>query len=232
MVIWVVIPAAGIGSRMQSERPKQYLPLIDKCVLEESVAPFINMQEVKRIIVAVKPGDATWSTLSLSHHAKVEGIAGGKERYHSVLHGLQHIQAQAQLDDWVIVHDGVRPCLTQEEIYDLLRAVEGHRVGGVLGVPVRDTTKVVNHAGSIVRTTDRSILWNALTPQIFRYGLLLNAINKAIQEKKTPTDEAQAIELADRIPIMIKGRYTNIKITEPDDLHYARFLLNHRKQKK
>ena len=224
--IWVIIPAAGVGRRMGSATPKQYLLLNDKPVLEHTLNIFMAHDAVSEIVVAVSKEDEYWATLSISNQKPVLLAEGGKERSDSVLNGLKYIESKANDDDWVLVHDAARPCLRKEDLSLLIDSLSTHSVGGILAVPVRDTMKrAVAKTNLINKTVDRDDLWHALTPQMFRYKMLKDALEMALRKNQEITDEASAIELAGFQPKLIEGHADNIKITRPEDLELAAFFL-------
>ena len=168
---WAVIPAAGIGSRMQAEIPKQYLQINDKCILEYTLECFCSHTGIAGVVVVIAANDDHWHNLPVAAHAKVMTAAGGVERFNSVLNGLRHLQQRAAPDDWVLVHDAVRPCLHHDDIDRLMSELDEHPVGGLLALPVRDTMKRVNGAGEVIETVDRGGLcfgyrnWNRRSPR-------------------------------------------------------------------
>ena len=222
---WVVIPAAGTGSRMQSEIPKQYLKLGDRTVLEHTVEKFTRHKKISRIVVVISPDDPYWQTTTLAGNDQVSTASGGKERCDSVLNGLKALADYASEQDWVLVHDAARPCVSGKEIDSLITGAGDHKVGGILAVPVRDTMKRGNTHDEITETVNRDGLWHALTPQMFRYGKLVEAMTRASAAGKKVTDEAQAMELTGVNPLLVKGEISNIKITQMGDLELARFYL-------
>ncbi len=224
---WVVIPAAGVGSRMQADRPKQYLPLAGKSVIEQTIACFSHHPEISGIVVALSSGDPWWPSLTIDTHVPLYTADGGAERCHSVLNGLQLLSQYANEDDWVLVHDAARPCLRREDIDQLLSALTDDPVGGLLGLPVADTVKRTDTEGRVEATVPREQLWRALTPQMFRLGTLRNALQQALDDGFLVTDEASAIEHAGLRPQMVEGHGDNIKVTRPDDLRLAELFLHH-----
>ena len=223
---WVIIPAAGVGRRMKSSTPKQYLLLNGKPVLEHTLNVFLNHDAISQIVVAVSKEDEYWSTISVGNQKSVHKADGGKERCVSVLNGLKFIENQANDDDWVLVHDAARPCLRQEDLTLLIDKLSDHNVGGILAVPVRDTMKrAVANSQLIEKTVERKNLWHALTPQMFRYKMLKDALETALNNNQEITDEASAIELAGYQPELVEGHADNLKITRPEDLELAAFFL-------
>lgn len=227
---WAVVPAAGVGSRMQAEVPKQYLRLHGKCILEHTLDCFCAHPRIDGVVVVLAADDDRWRGLPVIGHPKMMTAPGGAERFNSVLNGLRYLHQHADQDDWILVHDAVRPCLRQEDIDQLLSVLHDHPVGGLLAVPVRDTMKRVNATGEVTGTVSRDGLWHALTPQMFRLGMLERAIEQAIAEAVPITDEAQAMELCGYRPLLVQGRADNIKITQRGDLPLAELFLAQREQ--
>ncbi len=245
--LWVVIPAAGRGARMAAERPKQYLRLAGKTVLEHTLACFADHPRVRGMVLAIALDDPYWPTLSLDLPMPVHIVPGGEQRSLSVLNALDLLAALGQPGDWVLVHDAARPNLARADLDRLLAEVGQDAVGGILGVPVRDTMKRAEGPGDILaselpagsprrgfgrrriaRTEPREGLWHALTPQMFRLGLLHASLRQALEEGVEVTDEASAIEHAGHRPLLVEGRADNIKITRPEDLALAEFYLARR----
>lgn len=220
--VWAVLPAAGSGVRMGGERPKQYRMLCGKTVIEHSLAALLALPQLQRLVVALAPNDACWQTLSVAAHPRVQIVAGGAERFQSVLNGLQALPAAD--DDWVLVHDAVRPCVSAADVQMLLNAVADDAVGGLLALPVADTIKR-SDAGRVSATLDRNGLWQAQTPQVFRYGLLKAALQDALAAGVVVTDEAAALERSGHAPLLVAGSARNIKLTWPQDMALAAALL-------
>ncbi|MBB3322283.1 MULTISPECIES: 2-C-methyl-D-erythritol 4-phosphate cytidylyltransferase [unclassified Atlantibacter] len=217
-----VVPAAGIGSRMQSDCPKQYLTIGDHTILEHAVASLLRHPRVGRVIVAVSPADKQFDALPLARDPRVTRVDGGRERADSVLAGLK-IAGDAA---WVLVHDAARPCLHPDDL-DALLAITAHsRVGGILAAPVRDTMKRGEPGTALIaHTVERIDLWHALTPQLFPLELLRDCLIRALNEGATITDEASALEHCGYHPELVAGRGDNIKVTRPEDLALAAFYL-------
>ncbi|AJZ90947.1 2-C-methyl-D-erythritol 4-phosphate cytidylyltransferase [Klebsiella michiganensis] len=217
-----VVPAAGIGSRMQTECPKQYLHIGDKTILEHAVASLMAHPRVGQVIVALSPNDTYFSSLPLATHPRVTAVTGGKQRADSVLAGLQAVDGA----QWVLVHDAARPCLHRDDLENLLAITVTSKVGGILAAPVRDTMKRGEPGkGLIAHTVDREDLWHALTPQLFPLELLRSCLLRALDEGATITDEASALEYCGFHPELINARADNIKVTRPEDLALAAFYL-------
>ncbi|MBP2848248.1 2-C-methyl-D-erythritol 4-phosphate cytidylyltransferase [Dickeya oryzae] len=215
-----VLPAAGNGSRMHSDRPKQYLSIGTKTILEHTVAALLRQPRIQRIIIAISADDPYFSALPLASDPRIQVVNGGRQRADSVLAGLQQVQ-QA---DWVLVHDAARPCLHQDDLSRLLLLTGQSEVGGILAAPVRDTMKR-SRDGRIDHTVEREALWHALTPQLFPLALLRSCLERALREGATITDEASALEYCGYQPQIVPGRADNIKVTRPEDLALAEFYL-------
>jgi 2-C-methyl-D-erythritol 4-phosphate cytidylyltransferase len=223
---WAVIPAAGSARRMgPSVVPKQYLALRGRSVLEWSVAPLLAHPDCAGIVVALAADDKQWRALELARDPRIATTVGGAERSVSVRHGLRELRDRAGQNDWVLVHDAARPCLSPHDLQHLIDTVQADEVGGLLAAPVSDTLKRSDGTGRIAATVDRTELWRALTPQMFRFGLLDRALDEAVLRRIDVTDEAQAVELLGSRPRLVAGSADNIKITVPEDLARAEHIL-------
>jgi 2-C-methyl-D-erythritol 4-phosphate cytidylyltransferase len=218
---WAVVPAAGIGQRMGAGIPKQYLSLAGRRVIDHTLDRLLEHPRIEAVCVALSAGDGLWRDCEHADDPRVSIVEGGEQRCHSVLNALSMLKRRAADDDWILVHDAARPCLSRSDLDRLIHSLTAHPVGGLLGVPVRDTLKAVDSEGRVERTVSREGLWHALTPQMFRLGLLHQALEKAIDNGAFVTDDASAIELAGYHPLMIEGDAGNIKITRPEDLRLA-----------
>lgn len=224
----VVIPASGIGKRMNSTVAKQYLRLSGKTVLEHTIDCFLQLPQVEEIVVAIAAHDETFSQLPISSHHKVNVVIGGKERANSVLNGLEYLHNKQS--QWVMVHDAARPCLEQSDILKLIQQCVQSNSAGILATPVRDTMKrsIVN-SQLIDKTEDRNNLWHALTPQCSKVSVLFQALNSQVSDSgdinSKVTDEASALELAGHGVALISGSAKNIKITQPEDLELAEYYI-------
>jgi len=225
MATWAIVPAAGVGLRMGSDTPKQYLSLNGTPVIAIALQKLASISEIKKIVVALHPQDRWFSQLRPSLDERVVTVIGGDQRHLSVLNALRSISAAAQEQDWVLVHDAVRPCVSSSDIRKLLTELDHHAIGGLLGAPAENTLKQVDDQAVVRSTLDRGDVWSAFTPQMFRYGLLLAAIESAVKKNVMITDEASAIELMGQRPQMIEGARTNIKITHTADLVLASKIL-------
>lgn len=221
---WAVIPAAGVGKRMLADRPKQYLALHGRTVLEHTLSRFLDHPLICGVVVAVTKGDPYWRELAITH-PKLMTAPGGEERCHSVLNALALLRMQAGDEDWVLVHDAARPCLRRADLDHLVESLSQHPVGGLLGLPVADTMKRTSVDDTVVETVSREHLWRALTPQMFRIGDLYEALDSALKKHQLVTDEASAMELTGKAPKMVEGHGDNIKITRPQDLRLAELYL-------
>ncbi|TLX63954.1 2-C-methyl-D-erythritol 4-phosphate cytidylyltransferase [Stutzerimonas nosocomialis] len=218
---WVVIPAAGVGSRMRADRPKQYLPLAGRALIEHTLACFLSHPGLRGLVVSLAADDPYWSTLPCASDERIARAVGGRERADSVLEGLLRLEALgADEADWVLVHDAARPNLQRADLDGLLEQLSGDPVGGLLAVPAKDTLKRAGADGRVAETVDRSVIWLAYTPQMFRLGLLRDALRQALAAGVTVTDEASAMEWAGHAPRLVEGRADNIKVTRPEDLHW------------
>ncbi|MCQ4323494.1 2-C-methyl-D-erythritol 4-phosphate cytidylyltransferase [Stutzerimonas stutzeri] len=216
---WVVIPAAGIGSRMRADRPKQYLQLAGRCILEHTLDCFLDHPRLLGLVVCLAPDDPYWQDLPCARDTRIQRAAGGSERCDSVLGGLQRLrELGAGAGDWVLVHDAARPNLARSDLDRLLAELADDAVGGLLAVPARDTLKRAGPDGRVVETVDRSVIWQAYTPQMFHLGGLQRSLAAALEAGATVTDEASAIEWAGLSPRLVEGRADNLKITRPEDL--------------
>ena len=229
---WGIVPAAGIGSRMKADKPKQYLPLSNTTVIECSLNHLLHLPVISSVVVAISCDDSYWKTLDISANQRLTVIDGGTERSQSVLNALEFLSQKARRDDWVLVHDAARPCVHPSDIIKLINTLKEHPVGGLLASPVRDTMKRVTDDLQVINTIERRNLWQALTPQMFRFGLLHQALKESLDKNFPVTDESSAIEQAGYTPQMVEGRSDNIKITHPSDLGLAEIYLNAQKQER
>lgn len=225
--IWAVVPAAGVGRRMGADIPKQYLPLAGRMVIEHALEILLRHPCVGGLVVAIGEEDRWWPAIRFVTDKMVLRVAGGAERCHSVLNGLRALEPRISADDWVLVHDAVRPCLRDEDLDHLIMVLRDDPVGGLLAAPVRDTMKRAD-SERVSATVDRVGLWHALTPQMFRLGILNTALRKALAQGWPVTDESAAVEAAGFAPRLVEGRADNIKITRAEDLALAEFFLNRR----
>ena len=214
-----IVPAAGIGSRMGADCPKQYLTLAGKTILEHTLGCLLSHSAIARVIVALAPHDEWFEQLAVAADPRILRVEGGIERAYSVLNALHVAEGK-----WVLVHDAARPCLTHEDL-DALIASAMACDGAILGSRVRDTMKRTDGAGNIVATVEREQLWHALTPQMFPTGTLKRALEEGLALGALITDEASAMERAGFTVKMVEGRADNIKVTRPEDLSLAELFL-------
>jgi len=222
---WAVIPAAGVGKRMQQSYPKQYLPLRDKPILQHTLER-LDKLNLAGIAVAISDTDSYWRDLDLQLSTQLIQVQGGRERFHSVFNCLEMLQKLgAQPQDWVLVHDAVRPCVRQADIEKLMTTLATHSVGGLLALPVRDTMKRADANNNVDKTICREGLWHALTPQMFRLEILKTALDNVLSKEEAVTDDAQAVEMLGHTAKLVEGHADNIKITYPQDLQLAELFL-------
>ena len=220
-----LIPAAGSGIRMTAGGPKQYLPLAGRPMLWHAVRA-LCVPRVETVFVVLAPDDAVFATHDWSEFGeRVQPLyCGGETRRDSVYNGLVAAMAVLEADDWMLVHDAARPCLPAKDLDNLMRELEGDEVGGILALPVVDTLKKVS-ADRIQSTEERAQFWLAQTPQMFRAGLLAQALAGA---KGSPTDEAAAVEQLGLKPRVVAGSRENLKVTWPEDVAIAEAILGRR----
>ncbi|MGA9702858.1 2-C-methyl-D-erythritol 4-phosphate cytidylyltransferase [Pseudomonas sp.] len=220
---WAVIPAAGVGARMAADRPKQYLQLGGRTILEHSLGCFLDHPGLKGVVVSLAVDDPYWPNLACANDPRIVRVDGGDERSGSVLNALLYLHGQGASDeDWVLVHDAARPNLGRDDLDKLLGELADDAVGGLLAVPARDTLKRADKHGRVSETVDRSQIWQAYTPQMFRLGALHRALADSLVSDVVITDEASAMEWAGHAPRLIEGRSDNIKVTRPEDLEWLR----------
>lgn len=233
MSIYAVVPAAGIGKRFGAVVAKQYLLLAGLSVQQHTLNRLSAIVEISRVVVAVAFDDRMAQTITYAHPDKLQFVIGGAERMDSVLAGLKALGAQgAKDDDWVLVHDVARPLVRPSDIKNLLFTLQDDPVGGLLATPVRDTMKRSQPGAEarVLETVDRSALWHALTPQMFRFGLLQQALISARDAGAVITDEASAIERMGLPVRLISGAGDNLKITFQEDLLLAEAFLQAQQQ--
>ncbi len=218
---YVLIPAAGSGSRMGSGLPKQYLPLLGQPLIHHTIAIFAAHPAIEQIFVVLSPEDVDWTAPACERLTVLR--CGGDTRAASVLNGLVAIGGLVDSLDWVLVHDAARPCLSQQLLEHLLDELQHDVVGGLLAVPVADTLKRATRDGRVDHTEPREGLWRAQTPQMFPYGLLRQALQA--MDANAPTDESQAVEFLGHAPRLVLGDGHNLKVTYPEDLLMAEMIL-------
>ena len=228
LIIWAVIPAGGTGSRMNAAIPKQYLPVGGRPVIEHTLARICQCSSVSRVVVGIARADLNWPQLNFNSEKLTAVVEAGAERADTVANCLQFIVEQGGEADWVLVHDAARPCIRVSDIERLLGAVIEIADGGILALPLSDTIKRSGQnttAGIILETVPREGLWRAMTPQLFKAGELLSAIEQARLEGVSLTDEASAMEVTAAKTMLVPCSQDNIKITLPQDIQFAEMIL-------
>lgn len=222
---FALIPAAGHGARMGTELPKQYLPVLGKPMIYYSIHRLCISPQIARVFVVLAPDDVYWSRHDWSEFGdKLKPLyCGGETRAGSVLNGLRAIHFEISPKDWVLVHDAARPCLSEGHLDRLITGINDDEVGGLLAVPVADTIKREDADQRVAQTERREGLWQAQTPQMFRYGLLEKALEA--MDGELPTDESRAVERLGLHPKLIESDGMNLKVTYPRDLELAELIL-------
>lgn len=216
----VIIPAAGIGSRMENVLPKQYLPIAGKPMIAHIIQTFFNHPKIANIHLALNQQDEFWRSFTLNPESRLNiHYTGGESRAETVLNTLRVMDVDDA--DWVLVHDAARPGLTTEALSRLLDTLETDDVGGLLALPVADTIKKSNETNHIEATVSRQNLWRAQTPQMFQYAILKQALTEF---DGLPTDEAEAVEAMGLSPKLVHGDFRNIKATYPEDIEMLEML--------
>lgn len=223
---FALLPAAGVGARMGAEHPKQYLDIHGRPMIWHAIKAFDGHAAIARVYVVISPEDGWWDGYDWSAFAHLTVLrCGGTTRAESVLNGLRAVAGEIGGEDWVLVHDAARPCLSGVLLDKLFVEVDGDTVGGILAAPVADTLKREGADGRILETVSREKLWGAQTPQMFRHGLLTRAL---LQAGTAVTDEASAVEALGLSPRLVESDLTNLKVTYPRDLEVAAWLLGRR----
>jgi len=224
MTLWLIVPAAGRGKRMQADRPKQYLSLQGKSVLARTLERLHQAFPDAVLRLCLDPDDDYFDPRDVPFE-DWRRVGGGDERADTVARALATLEEQAAEDDWVLVHDAARPCVRIEDLQALRAALEEEAIGALLATPAADTMKRADERGRVSHTEPRDGLWHALTPQVFRFGLLRQALDAALATGMTVTDEASAIEGMGLAPRLVAGSRDNLKITHPEDLAMAARIL-------
>jgi 2-C-methyl-D-erythritol 4-phosphate cytidylyltransferase len=222
---WAIVPAAGQGARFGADLPKQYTPLLGRPLLSWTLAALLAEPRIDGIVVPLASGDTRWQGLPEFADPRVRCCPGGARREHSVACGLDALEGVAHDTDWVLVHDAARPCLRRHDLDLLIGTLDADAVGGLLAVPVSDTLKRADGERRVCATVARDGLWRALTPQMFRHGLLRRALRLCMERDRPVTDEASAIESLGLQPRLVRGRADNIKVTNPEDAALAEAIL-------
>lgn len=221
---YALVPAAGFGARMGNELPKQYLPLAGQPMIFHALQTLCTCPEITTVFVVLAPDDTLFHSYDWTRFGdKLQPLyCGGERRAESVLNGL--LASELESDDWVLVHDAARPCLTQAHLSKLIGELRDDAVGGILAIPLADTLKRANADGRILRTESRDQLWQAQTPQMFRAGLLAQALRQC----NDVTDEASAVEALGLQPKLVLSESGNFKVTYPQDMLLAELLISER----
>jgi 2-C-methyl-D-erythritol 4-phosphate cytidylyltransferase len=227
--VWAIIPAAGIGSRMQSETAKQYLRFQGKTVIEHCLDRLLSHPQIDGAIVVLREDDRTWDELGYNSGKPVFTTNGGRERQHSVYSGLTTLQYRLGNDAIALVHDAVRPLVSHQDLSAVIDSARQHAAGAILAARVTDTLKLQTDDMEIASTLSRDLLWRALTPQVFHLQALLNALKQVIDQNLEITDDAQAIELMGHAPALVAGSADNFKITTRGDLALAEMVWLHQR---
>ena len=222
---WLIVPAGGVGRRFSLKLPKQFFPLGQSTVAQNCLSRLLKVPEIERLIVPCKIQEKWWSSVPAITNDRVKLVEGGLDRAESVLNGLLALADDAIFSDWVLVHDIVRPCVSLRSIMKLRESVQRHAIGGILVSPINDTLKLITEHGQIKRTIERRHCRLAQTPQMFRYGELLEAMEHAFKNHEALTDESSALERLGKEVKVVEGRADNIKITRPEDLILANTIL-------
>uniref|UniRef100_UPI0034E01B0C 2-C-methyl-D-erythritol 4-phosphate cytidylyltransferase n=1 Tax=Candidatus Thiodubiliella endoseptemdiera TaxID=2738886 RepID=UPI0034E01B0C len=223
---FLIVPASGIGERMNTKLPKQYLKLDNGLtVLDQTLKTLLNIEQIKGCVVAIAENDTEFTNSAFANHDKLLATAaGGKARFHSVLSALSTLRPFAKDEDWVLVHDAARPCVKASDVIHLIEQLKNHPVGGLLAVKMVDTIKKSSNT-VVEKTIDRSLLWQAQTPQMYRFGVLFKALKNVVKNNLTITDEASSIEYLGLESVLVPSSKSNLKITTEEDLDLANFYL-------
>ncbi|MBT3206334.1 MAG: 2-C-methyl-D-erythritol 4-phosphate cytidylyltransferase [Gammaproteobacteria bacterium] len=222
---WVVIPATGIGQRMKTACPKQYIQLSDKSILEHTLDNLLSHPRVTGAVVIINKNDEYWEKLNYEHDKPVLLCIGGEQRHHSVYNGLFRLKQHTEDNPYVLIHDAVRPFVSHDDLNLLLDALDESDDGALLAVPVADTLKFANDNQVVKTTHSRDNLWRAFTPQAFKLDKISSALENVINNNLEITDDSSAMELMGARPKLVPGDVQNIKITTPQDLILAEKLI-------
>lgn len=222
--LWCVVPAAGRGTRVGGDCPKQYLPLAGRPMILHTLERLAAHPRIDGLLVILSETDQHWPGLTMLNGKPILSAIGGAERCDSVLAGLAALPETVNADDFVLVHDAARPCVRLSDI-DRLIALGAQGEGGLLGAPLRDTLKRADASGHSALTEPRDQRWRAFTPQMFRRGPLSAALRDAEQRGVHVSDEAMAMEQAGFAPLLVEGAEDNLKVTTAADFALAEFLL-------
>ena len=223
--IWAIVPASGVGHRMQGRVAKQYLQLCGKTILEHTLDRLYSFSDINGVVLVLRPEDEDWEALNYQSRKPLEIVTGGDERQHSVFNGLLKLLELDVDNPFALIHDAVRPLVTHQDLERLVMSAKANQAGAILGVPVTDTLKRQNKDANIVETVERCDLWRAFTPQLFRAKLLFQAFKHVREKNLAITDDAAAIEALGMQPGLVECSTQNIKITHPQDLELATQIL-------
>ena len=228
--VWAIVPASGVGHRMQSPVAKQYLQLDNKTIIEHTLDRLLSFDGIDGLILVLQSGDRNWQKFNYQSSKPLIVTTGGKQRHDSVFNGLQKLLELKMDNPFAMVHDAVRPLVLHQDLQNLLDAAAEHEAGGLLALPVSDTLKQQDEFGNIERTVSRKDLWRAFTPQMFRAELLYRAIEHVRQNSLNVTDDASAVEALGMCPRLVVSSAENLKITYPADLLLAAMILKRQRQ--
>lgn len=222
---WTVIPATGIGQRMLADRPKQYLKLGSRSILEHTLDNLLSHPRIGGAILVLNARDNFWPALNYQHSKPIITCEGGKERYHSVYNGLNVLHKAVLNDPVVLIHDAVRPFVSHTDLDRLIIETSTCKDGAILAAPVTDTLKQADAQAAILHTQPRDNLWRAFTPQAFQLSKIKQALESVMNNDLNITDDASAMELAGFKPRLVSCDPQNIKITRPQDMRLAEIIL-------
>ena len=228
--VWAIVPASGVGHRMQGPVAKQYLPLDNKTIIEHTLDRLLSFDGIDGLILVLQAGDRNWEALNYQSSKPLIVTTGGKQRHDSVFNGLQKLLELEMDNPFVMAHDAVRPFVLHQDLQNLLDAAVEHEAGGLLALPVSDTLKQQDEFGNTERTVSRKDLWRAFTPQMFRAELLYRAIEHVRQNSLNVTDDASAVEALGMCPRLVVSSAENLKITYPADLSLVTMILKRQRQ--
>lgn len=225
---WCVIPAAGSGSRVGGRVPKQYKPLLGKPMLLRTMERVASHPRIAGLVVVLASDDPYWPGLVMCAGKPVRTCVGGADRADSVFAGLDCLGPSVDARSWILVHDAARPCVSHEDMTALIEAGTRHPVGALIGAPVRDTLKQSDGEKTVACAVPRENIWRAFTPQVFRHGELMEALcvaRKSPAHRPLLTDDASALELQGKTPLLVEGSDDNLKVTTPGDFARAERIL-------
>jgi 2-C-methyl-D-erythritol 4-phosphate cytidylyltransferase len=228
--VWAIIPASGTGSRMQGKKPKQYLQLGDKTIIEHTLDRLLSLEGIDGVILVLRSGDRDWEAIDYQSPKPLITTIGGELRQDSVFNGLVKLLDQEFDEPYAMVHDAVRPLVSHQDLRKLIEAAIDHNAGALLALPITDTLKQQDDDSYVERTVAREGLWRAFTPQMFKAKLLFRAIEYVRQNNLDITDDASAIEVLGMRPKLVSCDAENLKITNPSDLVLAAQILKRQHQ--